>query len=91
MARIDVDVDLSEFPLSEIVEYLSDKLKNKRVSNEDKELIRGIGCNAPSFPEITTLLNKQKMDFLLEHIDDISLDALEGLITIRNYRAQQAS
>lgn len=81
MATIEVELGDINFPISKIAEYLNDEYVNG--SNKTKELIRK--CAPILFKdnkgaEIVSLIDTQKIDFLIENIDKITLEDLEGIL-----------
>lgn len=85
MASISVDVDLDEFDLEEILDELEDrynsyrnKEKNQKQINEFIKRMK-IDCEEENYINLS-LLDKMKIDFLMNNLDRIKLNDLENLI-----------
>ena len=82
MASINVDVELDGFSNDEIVTELDYRIHsgNPRHKGLSKriELMFDIE-NAIKLPKKISLINKQKIDFLMENLEDIKLEDLEKI------------
>jgi hypothetical protein len=86
MASISVDVDLSDFDLDEILDELEyrynskwkDKEKNQKQINEFIKRMK-IDCEDEGCNNLS-LLDKMKIDFVINNLDKIKLNDLENLI-----------
>lgn len=89
MAYVRVDVELDVFSDSEIIHELGYRLNNqlgmtkaKKLELREriiKEVLHGVNDDSKPF-KIGTMVNQQKLDFLMENIENISLEQLENLI-----------
>jgi len=85
MASISVDIDLDDFDLNEILCELEDrynsyrnKEKNQKQINEFIKRMK-IDCEEENSINLS-LLDKMKIDFLMNNLDRIKLNDLENLI-----------
>jgi len=85
MASISVDIDLDDFDLNEILDELEDrynsyrnKEKNQKQINEFIKRMK-IDCEEENSINLS-LLDKMKIDFLMNNLDRIKLNDLENLI-----------
>ena len=86
MASISVDVDLVDFDLNEILEELEERYNSYYNSAKNKKIINDfivrmkIDCEEDFNVNSLSLIDRIKLDFLINNIDKIKLNDLEKLI-----------
>jgi hypothetical protein len=85
MASISVDVDLDDFELDEILDELESRYNSYRSKEKNQKEINAfikrmkIDCEENDILNLS-LLDKIKIDFLMQNLNDIKLNDLENLI-----------
>ena len=85
MASISVDVDLDDFKLDEILDELESRYNSYRSKEKNQKEINAfikrmkIDCEENDILNLS-LLDKIKIDFLMQNLNDIKLNDLENLI-----------
>jgi hypothetical protein len=83
MAYIQIDIDLDEFDLDEILDELEDRYgHNHHNKHEIDNFIKKMKIDVEEFLPLQnlSLINKMKLDFLINNIEQIKLEDLENLI-----------
>lgn len=81
MASITVDVDLDDFELYELLEEVEDRYNYKSGKNKQQieDWVKDL-LEIEPFETKLSLLDKMKIDFLMQNLDKIKLNDLENLI-----------
>ena len=83
MASISVDVDLDDFELDEILDELESRYNSYRSKEKNQKEINAfikrmkIDCEENDILNLS-LLDKIKIDFLMQNLNDIKLNDLEN-------------
>lgn len=84
MAYVEVEVDLSDFDLDEILEEMDTRYNSFRRKKENREKIKKFFIDAEIFEQKSqsniSLVDKMKIDFLMNNLNKISINNLESLI-----------
>ena len=85
MASISVDVDLDDFDLDEILEELEERYNSYRNSNKNQkqinEFIKRMKIDCEENDNLNlSILDKMKIDFLMQNLNKNTLNNLENLL-----------
>lgn len=78
---IDVDVDLDVFDLDEILKELRERYNYKKNQKEINGFIKKMKIDCEEKDDLNlSILDKMKIDFLMQNLNKITLNNLENLL-----------
>lgn len=78
---VDVDVDLDVFDLDEILKELRERYDSKKNQKQINEFIKRMKIDCEENDNLNlSILDKMKIDFLMQNLNKITLNNLENLL-----------